>query len=178
MGGFGSGGQRVGAGRKSKGARVLALHGGRDRSKGAKKAEGAASAPEKPVNPPEGMPEAQKAVWCELAPHALAARTLTPGTAAAFGLLCKQIVLEGLMFAQIMKDGLTGDKVTLQMEENGAGLQSVEKKAHTLLAQHRGMMQRVEAGYAKFKLAPIGKEIVQPAKAEDPFEEFMGAESK
>lgn len=165
------GGARVGAGRKPKGATVLSLHGGRIRPS-AKQAEDVPQAPLVPVQPPLDAPSEQQAVWNELMPHALMARTLTPGTAAAFRDLCEAIVLKRMMLAEIMADGLTQAKVTLQMDEQGGGVQSVEKKAHALLSQHRGMMQRVEAGMTRFKLAPMGKEIVQPAKTEDPFAEF------
>ena len=34
------------------------------------------------------------------------------------------------------------------------------------------MMQRVEAGMARFKLAPIGKELPDAAPPADPFSEF------
>jgi len=128
--------------------------------------------PFEPVNTPQDLPDAYKQVWDDLAPHALEARTLTAGTAAAFRDLCEAIVLKRMMLAEILADGLTGTKVTVQMDESGGGLQSVEKKAHTLLSQYRGMMQRVEAGFTRFRLAPMGKEIVVEQKAVDPFEEF------
>ena len=165
------GGFRVGSGRKPKGAAILSLHGGRVRN-GAQPGASVPNAPVMPVNTPQDLPGAQKAVWDDLAPHALAARTLTDGTAAAFRDLCEAIVLKRMMLTEILADGLTQAKVSLQMDEAGGGLQSVEKKAHALLSQHRGMMQRVEAGLTRFRLAPMGKEIVQPVKAEDPFEEF------
>lgn len=165
------GGARVGAGRKPKGAAILSLHGGRVRN-GAKIATSVPNAPLPAVKQPEDLPSEQQKVWDELAPHALAARTLTAGTAAAFRDLCEAIVLKRMMLAEILADGLTGTKVTLQMDEQGGGVQSVEKKAHTLLSQHRGMMQRVEAGFTRFRLAPMGKELVVEEKAADPFEEF------
>lgn len=170
MGGFGSGGSRVGAGRKSKQQNVARLHGSRQRGT----RPSAAVGPMEPVEMPEGMPSDQQAIWTELAPFALAARTLMPSTAAAFRDLCEAIVLKRMMLAEIMRDGLTQTKVTLQMDEQGGGLQSVEKKAHTLLAQHRGMMQRVEAGLARFRLSPNGKEIAVPLQPDDPFDEFDG----
>jgi hypothetical protein len=121
---------------------------------------------------PVDLPLAQAAVWAELSPHALAARTLTPGTAMAFRDLCEAIVLKQMMLAEILADGLTGQKVTLQMDEKGGGLQSVEKKGHTLLTAHRGMMQRVEAGLLRFRLSPIGKEILPTEPPTDEWAEF------
>lgn len=165
------GGARVGAGRKPKGAAILSLHGGRVRNP-VKVPATVTNEPFVPVNTPQDLPDVQKQVWDELAPHALAARTLTAGTSAAFRDLCEAIVLKRMMLAEILADGLTGTKVTLQMDQEGGGVQSVEKKAHTLLSQYRGMMQRVEAGFTRFRLAPMGKEIVVEQKAADPFEEF------
>lgn len=118
------------------------------------------------------MPEAQRAVWADLAPQAVQQKTLTPQTVQAFALLCKQIVMERLMFEEITNDGLIGTKVTLQMDEKGGGLQSVEKKAHALLSQHRQMMQRVETGLQRFRLSPMGKELTLPEPPADPFSEF------
>ncbi len=171
MGGRGSGGTRAGAGRKSLGGKLLSLHGGQARQP-AQAAPIVSNEPLPPVKQPENLPEAYQVLWNELAPHALAARTLTDGTAAAFRDLCEAIILKRMMLAEILADGLTGTKVTLQMDEAGGGVQSVEKKAHTLLSQYRGMMQRVEAGFTRFRLAPMGKEIVVAEKAVDPFEEF------
>jgi hypothetical protein len=120
------------------------------------------------------MPEAHVAVWNELAPHACAERTLTPATAAAFRQLCGRIVLLDKIEAQIEADGIMADKVTLQMDETGGGLQSVEKKAHDLLTKCMTLMQRVDQGMLRFRLSPMGKELAQaePDKAIDPIAEF------
>ena len=70
-------------------------------------------------------------------------RTLTPATAAAFELLCRQILLER--------------KLNRSPDRGGSA--------------HRGMMQRVEAGLSRFRLAPTGKPAPAP-KPVDPFAEF------
>lgn len=87
-----------------------------------------------------------KTVWRELSPFALAAGTLTIGTAAAFGMFCRAVVLE---------------RVLGRGREAGC-------------SNHRGMMQRVEAGMLRFNLAPIGKPMPKQksGKPEDPFSEF------
>lgn len=166
MGGIGSGGQ-LGTGRKRKSDRARFLDGGADK-RGAKKA--AKPAPLQPVSMPLDLPDAQRAIWFELAPHAIAARTLGPSTVAAFRDLCEAIVLKRQLLAEIDANGLTCLKVTI----DGSGQEHTERKANPLLAQHRGMMQRVEAGMARFRLAPIGKEISEPVKPDDPFDEFEG----
>lgn len=171
MGGRGSGGLRVGAGRKSKRASEhwLGGHAGK-RTKGAKRPAVEPALP--PLSPPSDFTPQQRAVWERLAPQACAARTLTEQTVEAFALLCRQIVLERLMFAQIEADGLTCDKVTLQMDEHGGGLQSVEKKAHTLLPRLQGMMQRVETGLSKFRLSAMGKELAPAERPKDEWDDF------
>lgn len=70
------------------------------------------------------------AVWRELAPHAFAARTLTPGTAAAFLMLCRGVVQER---------ALSADPATASGPN------------------HRGMMHRVATWMKDFNVAPFGK---------------------
>jgi hypothetical protein len=115
----------------------------------------AVNEPLPPVKRPHDLPKPQQDVWDELAPHALAARTLTEGTALSFRDLCEAIVVKRMMLSTILADGLT-----------------VDQQAHDLLPQYRGMLQRVEAGLTRFRLAPMGKEIVVATPVEDPFEEF------
>lgn len=162
--GLGRGGFRIGAGRKPKGARVLALHGGRDRKPVPKVPEG----PPVPVEMPANLPEDQQAVWNELAPLALEQRTLTAATAGSFRDLCRAVVVRNGLLATIEGQGWTFLKISV----DGAGVEHQELKKHPLVGDHRGWEQRVEAGRARFRLAPFGKELVVAAKAEDPFEEF------
>lgn len=163
MGGIGSGGQ-PGTGRKPKDDRTAFVH-GREGAKAPKP-----SAPLATVTMPSDLPAEQAAIWTELAPHALSAHTLTEATASAFRDLCEAIVIKRSMLERIQADGLTYEKVTV----DGAGVEHTELKAHPLISQHRGMMQRVEAGYARFRLAPVGKEIAAPVGDADPFDEFEG----
>lgn len=99
------------------------------------------------VDPPRHLDEEGLAVWKELAPHALELRTLTPATAMAFGDLCRAIVFERKLAMSALA---------------AAG------------ADHRGMMSRVEAGRARFRLIPDGKPVVAVEKPEDAFAEFDG----
>jgi hypothetical protein len=169
MGGYGSGGGRLGSGPKGKQEADRRLEGGRDRGKGASKPPKVTL-----IAAPADLPLAQRAVWNELAPHACEARTLTAGTAAAFRQLCGRIVLLGLIEKQIEDDGIMTDKVTLQMDEKGGGLQAVEKKAHDLLTKCMTLMQRVDQGMLRFGLSPIGKPIAAAEKPKDEFDEFDG----
>ena len=149
MGGNGSGGARVGAGRKKKkkADRVAAGTATRAERKEVADLADSASPEARPasVRPPR-MPREQRALWNRLAPLAVARKTLTPSTADAFRDLCEAIVLKAKYLKQIEKDGYTY-------------MSPVGMKAHPLVGPHRGMMQRVEAGFARFKLAPMGKDM-------------------
>jgi hypothetical protein len=102
-----------------------------------------------PVECPEDLEEAQKAVWNELAPHAHQAGTLTAQTRSAFVMLCRNVVLERRLATGVN----AGD------------------------SNHRGLMQWVAARFKDFALAPFGKPVVQPAaKPDDPFAEFEAAQ--
>lgn len=122
----------------------------------------AADAPLPTVEPPDGLTEGQLAVWESLAPHALRQRTLIPATAHRFARLCRNIVLEQQMAAQIELDGLTETRVSLQMDEKGGGLQTVEKKAHALLSKFIAIGQRIDTGLTAFRLAPTGRALPAP----------------
>ena len=104
---------------------------------------GLAGGPLAPFEPRPGLSEAQRAAWDVLAPLALAARTLTPETQPAFRLVCQLVVLEADIATTIATEGL-----------------SAGDKAHPLLASYRGVAQRLEARYARFRLAPFGKPLV------------------
>ena len=87
-------------------------------------------------------------VWRALAPHAVATRTLTPATALAFQLLCRNILLERELGGRVLDRGS---------------------------ASHRGMLQRVQAGLLAFNLAPCGKAMEVDAPATpvvDPLDRF------
>lgn len=145
MGGLGSGGHPS-VGRKPQEAAI------------------ASDAPLPTVEAPADLNAEQLAVWNWLAPHAVIERTLVPATAYRFGRLCKHIVLERLMAAQVELEGLTENRVSLQMDEKGGGLQTVEKKAHALLSKLIGIGQRIDTGMTAFRLAPTGRAIAPPVQ--------------
>lgn len=177
MGGPGSGGRRVGAGAKPKDATLGALSGSRrTRVRGQKQNQknqnvpvgDVASASEQaapptttavPIPPPASLTLESLAVWQELAPLAFQEGTLSESTALALRDLCEAIVLKRKLLQQAEDEGYVvaaGDGV----------------KAHPLLSQFRGLMQRVEAGLTRFKLAPLGKELPPQEAPKDPFDEF------
>lgn len=93
-----------------------------------------ASAPGDTFDPPVHLRGQARAVWHELAPLAFEARTLTRATEAAFVILCRNVALERKMARR----------------KYGAGN-----------ANHRGIIQRVDAELAHFCLAPFGKPIAE-----------------
>lgn len=172
MGGKGSGGRRLNSGPARRIGSVRWQREQKRVRKGGGKPSGAPTAVREPLEAPPGMSADQRAVWVSLAPHAIAAGTLTAATVVAFLQLCSRIVLLRAMEAQIEADGIMADKVTLQMDEKGGGLQSVEKKAHDLLTKYMTLMQRVDQAMLRFRLAPMGKELVPPEPPVDEWQEF------
>jgi hypothetical protein len=166
MGGFGSGGKRPGAGRKKKtdlekeiggnaGRRVPAMIVAHPSSPKAELSTPAptAVAPVERVPPPKDLTEDERKVWDALAPHALAKRTLTKATAWAFRMLCRNIVLE--------------NRYANSVNDQGS-------------ANHRGMIQRIDAELARFSLAPSGRPMYEaptkdgsPEKAPNPINRFL-----
>jgi hypothetical protein len=95
------------------------------------------------VAKPVDLSAGQSAIWDLLAPHALAARTLTVATAEAFAMGCRVMVLEREVFA--LKPGRP---------------------------DHRMLLVRVEAFLQRFRLSPMGKEMPAVEEPEDAFSEF------
>lgn len=162
MGGKGSGGARAGTGPKPKGAALLRLHASRLEPATTPGVVTSVSEPV-PVEMPAGLPDDQKAIWEALAPLALEQRTLIPATAGSFCDLCRAIVIRDGILAKIQADGWTFIKVSV----DGAGVEHQELKRHPLSSEFRGWEQRVEAGRARFKLAPIGKSIAPEQKPQE-----------
>jgi len=125
------------------------------------------------VSKPKDLPAGQSSVWKALAPHALAARTLTPATAWHFRELCEAIVLKRDMARILDADGLMQNRLSTKMDETGGGEQVFESKAHPLIARWTALLVRVEAGLTRFRLAPMGKELAPVEEpVADPFSAF------
>lgn len=99
---------------------------------------------------PNDLTVDERNVWLRLAPHAFKARTLTPATEYQFVMLCRNILLER--------------RIAVDPDQVGG-------------ANHRGIIQRIDAELARFCLAPMGKPLMDDAPKEvDPFAEFDARE--
>ena len=147
-----SGGRRPGAGRKPKTAFEKAVT-GNPGHRGNVIAHPSSDqvqvpAPIETFEPPDDLPLDERQIWRDLAPHAFKARTLTKGTALSFRLLCQNVALVR--------------SIAVGAEKGGAN--------------HRGMLQRVDAELLRFNLSPCGKAMYgtsQPAVPVNPLEKFL-----
>jgi hypothetical protein len=97
------------------------------------------------VKPPTNLPADALTIWKALAPFALAEQTLTPATAMAFACLCRNIVI----------------------------LRKLEAAPLTCAGpDHRGMLQRVEMGWSRFRLMPDGRPVVADERPQDEWSDF------
>lgn len=136
-----SGGARPGSGPKPMSARERAIRGAKDQRK---------SPPPLvepvPVQAPPTLTSEERVIWDWLAPHAVAAGTLTPAGAYGFSLLCRNVVIERELAADPATRGQSN---------------------------HRGVVQRIDAELARYMLAPMGKPLVEPAaEPEDEWAQF------
>lgn len=136
MGGRGSGGRRLGAGRKLKDAVSRSLDGGASHKKGRVLSHPSSTVPELPVAAPIEIDEAdapneltaeERHVWMDLAPLAMALGTFKPAYSVAFKLLCRNIVLE--------------QRYALSVTDAGG-------------ASHRGLIQIIDRELRFFQLSP------------------------
>lgn len=144
MGGYGSGGERMGSGRKTKDEALKSLEG--TATPGERK-RGRTLPPIEEFDAPNDLDTDERNVWLRLAPGAFHARTLTRATEYAFILLCRNVLLEHEMRKSVAERGT---------------------------ANHRGLIQRVEAGLTAFGLRALGKPMVDEEPPADPFGEFDG----
>lgn len=184
MGGKGSGGSRVGAGRRRKDQAEGALTGSRRTRARAKQQNQttnqtvanqtktaepvSSSVPASAINvempqPPGNLTLDELAEWNDLAPRAAKQGTLTDDTQWSLVDLCRARVLLTKLLRDVDRMG--------NVVVNGNGNLS----ANPLLARYTTLLQRVDAGMMRFRIAPMGKELTEPEKPADPFAEFDGA---
>ena len=130
-----SGGRRPGAGAKPKSPELRELQGNPGHRATVLAHPSALAANPTPVlvieefDAPNDLTTDERLVWLELAPHAFAARTLTKGTALAFKLLCRNVLLERDLRASVLDRGRPA---------------------------HQGMIAKLDAELLRFNLNPCG----------------------
>lgn len=180
MGGKGSGGRRVGAGRKrisdaagmlsgSRRVRARAKAANQTNQTGNQNGPAAdapqAAAPAAPIEteipqPPGNLTLDELAEWNDLAPRAAKMGTLTPDTQWALVDLCRARVLMTRLWRDIDRIG------NVVLDANG------KYAANPLLARFTTLKQRIEADMLRFRLSPRGESLVEPEKPADPFAAF------
>lgn len=150
---------------KSAKARALGGNAGKRASAAVARAPNASE----PASKPPDLPASLDAPWSRLAPLAEQAGTLTAGTVDSFVELLEQIRIRAALAAELERDGLTFEVVTV----DGAGQEHRSIKCHPALGHHRAVSVRVEQGRQKFLLAPIGRPLVEATPVEDPFAKFL-----
>jgi hypothetical protein len=178
MGGKGSGGRRIGAGRKPKTAREHWLTGDagkrglalveRPADAGAPKAKrrpqkepsaavaviGAAGEVPSELEPPEAV------FWERWAPRAKVNGTLTEDTTPGFVLLCQTAADAQQCRAEIYSRGIVAARTAMKEtgnDDEAMEVVTVELRAHPLWPHYRGLKTRVEMLMARYGLASMGK---------------------
>lgn len=154
MGGNGSGGLRIGSGAKPDDERSRSLRGRQRRTRLASPAP--AELARDLTQPPSELSNAEKRIWLELAPHAVAAGTLTVATAGDFCTLVQLTIEAAELLAARRVAGWTDE-------------------GRALSTAYRQVVLRQEAKLRGFQLAPIGKPMSHGMPLEessDPFAEF------
>jgi hypothetical protein len=145
----GHGGRRPGTGRKKKSLVLRSIDGGANR-RGPLPTTNSDQviAPIEEFDAPDDLTMEERQVWMKLASHAFQNRTLTRATALAFEMLCRNLALERRLAGSALARGG---------------------------ADHRGIIQRVDAELLRFNLAPCGKPMyeAQPEKPANPLERFL-----
>jgi hypothetical protein len=157
MGGFGSGGNRSGAGRKPKPKHMRLIDGGADRRGSASGGgEQPPPLPDAPaIAPPDDLSPEERAVWDLWAPAAQQERTLVPATVASFRLLCQ---------LEVDRRSLR-DRFTVSLHRSqGTGqpralLYMGSEEEMAARREHRALARDIKAMLKDFRLGSFGKEI-------------------
>lgn len=105
--------------------------------------------------PPTDFTAAELVVWDQLFHEAQAAGTLTAATVGDFAALCRLEVEAAECLAQRREEGWTTRGMFLSKE-------------------YRALVKTAEAKRRGFRLAPMGKPMLEPEQPENEFGEFFG----
>jgi hypothetical protein len=175
MGGKGSGGKRVGAGRKPKTSREHWLTGDAGKRGLALVERPPDAAPTPPRRPrkragkaapaveigpagelPAMLTGAEKRWWRELAPRAVANGTLTADTRPGFVVLCQTAADAAEIRRDIRQRGIVTERKVLVGDTGEQEVITLDVKAHPLWPSYRGLKARLEQLMARYGLAATG----------------------
>jgi len=147
---MGRGGARIGSGRKPKPTREFNV------------IDGGASFDSAGLDlPPDDLTAEEQRFWRQYAPLALERRTLVPATVPGFRLLCRTEATLTRMAADLLRDGDTVMKVTI----DGSGQEHQEVKNHPKATRHDRLIKVLDGLLKSFCLTPFGKPLtVAPPK--------------
>lgn len=179
MGGKGSGGRRIGAGRKPKTAREHWLTGDagkrglalveRPADAGAPKGQRRrGKKPQRPAPPvigaagevPPELTDVERVLWERWAPRAKAIGTLSEDTTPGFVVLCQTAADAQVCRAEIYSRGIVSVRTVMQEtgnDDEAMEAVTVELRAHPLWPQYRGLKTRLEMLMARYGIASMGK---------------------
>jgi hypothetical protein len=164
------GGSRPGAGRKPKPTHLRAIDGGADRRPRASAGDAMPSTVDDApvIAAPQDLSPAELVVWNELAPHASAAKTLTPATLASFVHLVQAENERRELRARysLRRSIATGEILPLLLMDSDQEL-AVRREV-------RQLQKDIKAAMKDFCIAPFGKEIATAAAEPeaDPLDDF------
>ena len=174
MGGKGSGGRRIGSGRKKKPTHLRGIDGGAGRRGPAPASD--AELPPVPttdaalLEPPAGSTVAEAAIWRSWAPQVIVNGTLTASTSAAFAHVVQlQVEVLELDDALGVPRASTGEPRPLLVMD--------QREKIALQRLRLSVRKELNARLKDFMLAPFGKELAPPGdpgdRAVDPIDRFM-----
>lgn len=156
------GGRRSGAGRKPKSS-VLALVTHARSHRGQDDLPPHAGPAALRVEPPPDLPTAERKIWDEWAPSAIAAGTLVAATIGAFVALCELEADRRELRARVVPQGA---QPRLPAWDNELGVRR----------EVRALALAVRAGLKDFCIAPFGKEVITDSRSleqDDPLARFL-----
>lgn len=169
MGGFGSGGNRSGSGRKAKPKHLRLIDGGADRRGSGQETDGLPPADATRVEAPDDLSPEERAVWDHWAPRAHQERTLTPSTCANFVLMCQLEVDRRWLRARYSLHR------SQSSDQPRALLHMGSEEEMAVRREHRALVKDLKAMMKDFRLAPFGKELDGGDTGEaavDPLDQF------
>ena len=129
--------------------------------------------PEGAVTCPATLSSGAQAVWADVAPVALAMRTLTPADVWAFSDLCALLPPAPAISAE--KSAPEFKVLVMKATVDGDGNVHLEARENPVLRMERQVSSSLRPYFEKFGLEPVGRARIQVKKPEQPVSKWKGA---